>query len=73
MNATKWRIEGVRMREGKWGYCLFEPGYVQVPIATSDSWEHLWTLIRLCGYLDVYATTDAYSYRISDPIVKGAA
>lgn len=55
MNPNQWRIEGVRMREGKWGYALFEPGYVQVPIATSDSWEHLWTLIRLCGFLDVYA------------------
>lgn len=72
MNANKWRIEGVEMHPGQWGYALFEPGYVQVPIATSDSWDHLWTLIRLCGFLDVYARTDSHAFRVTGPIGSDA-
>ena len=74
-NPTKWRIEGVLIHQGtggrdpsKWGYALFEPGYVQVPMATSDSWDHLVRLINLCGLMDIYATTDKYAYRFTGPI-----
>lgn len=58
MDPNKWRIESVQTHvstgpgdPSRWGYLLFEPGYVQCPIAVSDSWQHLWRLINLCGYI----------------------
>jgi hypothetical protein len=70
MNPNKWRIEGVEMHPGKLGYSLFEPGYTQMPIATSDSWDHLWTLIHLCYDVDVYATTSHGRHKFGLPIGK---
>lgn len=63
MDPTKWRIEGVSKGHGQWAYALYEPSYVQTPIVVSDSYDRLWHLIDLLGYMNVYATTDSYGYR----------
>lgn len=75
-DPNRWRIEGVLIHKGtggsdpsRWGYSLFQPGYVQVPMATSDSWDHLVRLIMLCGLMDVYATTDKRAYLLNGPVI----